>query len=69
MIDFDGDIDCIGECAFDGCRQLATVEFADKVNTIEYLAFADTAIKDMKIPEGAEVDPDAFAGSPLELKK
>lgn len=67
-IHFAGDVDCIGEEAFWGCEQLSTVEFAGKVNTIESKAFAYTAIRDIKIPEGAKVDPDAFTGSPLELK-
>lgn len=68
-IHFAGDVDCIGECAFDGCKQLATVEFAGKVNAMEYLAFADTAIRDIKIPEGATVAPDAFSGSPLKNRE
>lgn len=64
-IHFAGNIDYIGEYAFDCCKQLATVEFAGKVNAIEYRAFGGTAIKDILIPDGTRVDPDAFEDSPF----
>ena len=68
-IHFAGNIDYIGEYAFDCCKQLATVEFAGKVNAIEYRAFGGTAIKDILIPDGTRVDPDAFEDSPFGDKK
>lgn len=68
-IHFAGDIGTIEECTFDGCDQLAIVDFAGKVNEIRWHAFADTAIKDIQIPNGAKVDPDAFDGAPLGNKK
>lgn len=68
-IHFAGDIDEICEYAFAGCEQLATVEFAGKVNTIGFNAFSNTAIKDIQIPDGTRVDPCAFEGSPFGNKK
>lgn len=68
-IHFAGDIDVIGGIAFSGCEQLAIVDFAGKVNSIEWHAFARTGIKDIQIPDGTRVDPDAFEGAPFGNKK
>ena len=68
-IHFAGDIDYIDSDAFQGCEQLSLVEFAGKVQRIGSYAFADTAIRNIDIPDGAYVEDNAFSDTPMDLKK
>ncbi|MDO4497553.1 MAG: leucine-rich repeat domain-containing protein [Bacteroidales bacterium] len=57
---FEGDIDAIADGAFAGCKSLEKVEFGGKVSCIGFDAFYRTAIEDIVIPDGTDVDDSAF---------
>ena len=68
-IHFAGDVEEIGEESFSYCNQLSIVDFGGKVGSIECYAFRNTAIRDIEIPLGTRVDPDAFNETPFEEDK
>ncbi len=52
----------ISDSAFEGCKNLETVNFPDGLETIGKCAFEGTALREVVIPKGCKIGSWAFAG-------
>ena len=59
-------VETISGYAFSSDLSVSHVTLPDSVTTVRAYAFSDSAVSEVEIPEGANVDPDAFLHSAME---